>query len=112
MEEENKNNNEEKKLTYDELKAEFGELHLQYQKLVGEYQKAMSALHDREFDYMSFFLQMLFKVIEYKQAYKPEFGKWAADNIMHIMTSFAQNLQAPQGQPQSDNNENGKKDEA
>lgn len=100
------NQNENKKLSYDELKQSLSDLHLQYQKLMGEYQKAMQALNNREFDYMSFFLQMLFKVIEHKGAYKPEFGKWAADNIMSIMTEFAQNI-TPKENPNEE-----KKDEA
>ena len=76
------------KLPYEELAKNFGELHLQYQKLVQEYQKAMQALNSRDFDYTSFFLSMLFKVMEHPEMYTDEFVGWASNQIEKALRSF------------------------
>ena len=76
------------KLSYDELAKRFGELHLQYQKLVTEYQKAMEALNNREFDYTSFFLSMLFKVMEHPEMYNDKFVEWTSKHIEDALYSF------------------------
>ena len=81
---------EQKKLTYDELNKACADLHQQYQRLAAEYQKAMQALNNRQFDYMSFFLQMLFKVLEHPENYNKEFAEWAAQNVEQSLTSFAE----------------------
>ena len=81
---------EQKKLTYDELNKACSDLHQQYQRLAAEYQKAMQALNNRQFDYMSFFLQMLFKVLEHPENYNKEFVEWAAQNVEQSLTSFAE----------------------
>ena len=82
-------------MSYEELNKVASDLHIQYQKLMAQYQKAMEALNSREFDYISFFLSMLFKVMDYPNMYKTEFVKWAQANIEQMMTSFAANLQKP-----------------
>ena len=87
--EENKKNQQPKKLTYDELNKAASELHVQYQKLLGEYQKAMQALQNRDFDYTSFFLQMLFKVMDHPKQYEDNFVKWAAANIQSTLVGFS-----------------------
>jgi hypothetical protein len=76
------------KLSYEELAKNFGELHLQYQKLVQEYQKAMQALNNRDFDYTSFFLSMLFKVMEHPEMYTDEFVSWTSKHIEDALYSF------------------------
>lgn len=81
-----------KKLSYEELQKAAGDLHLQYQKLANEYQKAIQALNNREFDYMSFLLQMLFKVVEHPEMYKTEFVAWSTDTIQAALTSFAESI--------------------
>lgn len=78
------------KLSYEDLAKNFGELHLQYQKLVQEYQKAMQALQSRDFDYTSFFLSMLFKVMEHPEMYEAKFVDWCSKNIQNSLTSFAE----------------------
>lgn len=95
MEEKNKNQ-QPKKLSYEELSKAASELHVQYQKLVAEYQKAMEALQNRDFDYTSFFLQMLFKVMEHPEMYTDEFVKWASTNIEAALMSFADNFKSPE----------------
>ena len=82
-------------MSYEELSKTASELHLQYQKLMAQYQKAMELLNNREFEYISFFLTMLFKVMDHPNMYKTEFIKWTQANIEQIMTSFAANLQKP-----------------
>lgn len=86
--EEKKNNQTQKKLSYEELSQAASELHMQYQKLVAEYQKAMEALQNRDFEYTSFFVQMLFKVIEHPEAYTDEFYNWSATHIQDILMGF------------------------
>lgn len=86
--------NQTKKLSYEELSKAASELHVQYQKLVAEYRKAMTALNNRDFDYMSFLLTMLFKVMEHPEMYTENFVKWAAQNIEQSLTSFAESMRA------------------
>lgn len=90
MSQEKKN---EQKLTYEQLNNAFCELHTQYQKLTAEYRKALEALNNRDFDYTSFFLTMLFKVLEHPEMYKEDFVKWAAENVQNALTSFAAHME-------------------
>lgn len=98
--EENKN----KKLSYDELSKAASDLHVQYQKLVVEYQKAMEALRNRDFDYTSFFLSMLFKVMEHPEMYNDKFVSWCSENIEGALTSFAENTK-PKEEEKTDGDE-------
>ena len=98
--EENKN----KKLSYEELSQAASDLHVQYQKLVVEYQKAMEALRNRDFDYTSFFLSMLFKVMEHPEMYNDKFVSWCSENIEGALTSFAENTK-PKEEEKTDENE-------
>ena len=79
-------------ITFDELKKNFGELHLQYQKLLGMYRQAQQSLANRSFEFTSFFLQMLFKVVEHPEMYTEEFTKWAVDNIQSLLKNYAESL--------------------
>lgn len=79
-----------KALSHEELKKQFGELYQQYQKLFAEYQRCQDALQRRDFDYTSFFLSMLFKVMDHPEMYKDEFVKWCSENIEGALTTFAQ----------------------
>lgn len=81
---------ERKKLSYEELSKAASELHIQYQKLVVEYKKAVEALNNREFEYNSFFLTMLFKVMEHPERYTEKFVKWSSENIEAALTGFAE----------------------
>lgn len=93
---EEKKQNQTKKLSYEELSKAASELHVQYQKLMAEYQKAVQALNSRDFDYTSFYLQMLFKVMEHPEMYTKEFTDWASKNIEGALTSFAENFKQPE----------------
>ena len=92
-----------KKLTYEQLAQKLGELDLQYQKLQYAYTNAMEALNARDFDYTSFFLSMLFKVMEHPEMYTDTFVTWAGKKIEDALYSFDK---AMTGQPEE------KKDEA
>lgn len=80
---------ENKKLTYEELSQALGDLHVQYQKLAQEYQNALEALRNRDFDYTSFFLSMLFKVMDHPEMYNDDFVNWATRNIETALRTFA-----------------------
>ena len=101
MEEKNKKGQPEK-LTYEELAKNFGELHLQYQKLVQEYQKAMQALNNRDFDYTSFFLSMLFKVMEHPEMYTEAFVDWVSKHIEDALRSFDNAMNAESKQDEAE----------
>lgn len=81
---------EKKKLSYEELNKAASDLHVQYQKLFAEYQKVLEALNSRDFEYTSFFLQALFKVVEHPDMYKNDFVTWCTENIQAALTSFAE----------------------
>lgn len=78
------------KLSYEQLNQALSELHMQYQKLTQEYRKALDALNNRDFEYTSFFLSILFKVIEHPEMYQDEFVKWAVQNVQAAIQSFAE----------------------
>ena len=88
MEEKNKKAGQQEKLSYEELKQKFGDLFGQYQKLSAEYQRAVQALNNRDFDYTSFFLSMLFKVMEHPEMYSDEFVNWSSKHIEDALYSF------------------------
>lgn len=89
--EENKKG-QEKRLTYAELKANFDSLYTQYNKLMQAFQNAQSALQQRDFDYTSFFVSMLFKVMEHPEMYTEEFVKWCSENIQSALVTFADSM--------------------
>lgn len=84
MAEEKKN----QKLTYEQLSQYCGELSQQYQKAIERIRSLESALRDDSFNRMSFFLSMLFKVMDHPEMYESEFVEWASANIQNIMHSF------------------------
>lgn len=103
--------NKNQKLSYEELNKAASELHVQYQKLLTEYQKAMSMLQAKDFEYMSFFLQMLFKVVDHSEKYSADFSVWAIENIENMMTQLAaatqKNLES-EDEPKAESNDGSK----
>ena len=83
---------EQKKLTYEELSQAASDLHVQYQKLLVAYQKAMAALDNKELDQLSFFLSMLFKVMEHTEEYDAGFVSWVKDNVQSALISYAESV--------------------
>lgn len=112
--EELKKQEEPKKLTYEQLSKAASDLHVQYQKLMHEYQKAMEALNDQSFNYNSFFLQMLFKVMEHPNRYPDKFIDWCSSNIQNSLVAFASamNESAKKVEEAVEKKVNEKKDEA
>lgn len=80
------------KLSYEELSRAASELHVNYQKLQQKYVEAMEALRNRDFEYTSFFLQMLFKVLDHPEQYTQDFVDWSVKNIEGALQSFADSM--------------------
>ena len=92
---EKKKPGQQEKLSYEELSQAASDLHVNYQKLSAmynqlsdQYEKAVEALKNREFDYTSFFVSMLFKVMEHPEMYKDDFVSWASKHIEDALYSF------------------------
>ena len=83
-----------KKLSYEELSKAASDIHMQYQKLLVQYQKAMEALQNKDFEYTSFFLSMLFKVMEHPEMYSEGFVGWCANNIEDALHSFDESIRS------------------
>lgn len=78
-----------KKLSYEELSKRFGELYAQYQKAMEYIQKLQNTLSDNNFNQISFFVSMLFKVMERPEMYNEDFIKWSQENIESALRTFA-----------------------
>lgn len=87
---EEKTKGQEKRLSYNELKANFDELLNQYNKLMDAFRNAQKALQSNNFDVTSFFISMLFKVMEHPDQYKKEFVDWCRDNIQSALVGYAE----------------------
>lgn len=85
---EDKNKNKQEKLSYDDLQRVAGELSQQNQKMLAQIRQMQQALNDRGFDYTSFFLSMLFKVMEHPEMYSDNFVSWASGKIEDALMSF------------------------
>lgn len=76
------------KLSYEKLQQIAGELHQQNQRLVQQVQQMETALEDRSFNITSFFLSMLFKVMEHTEMYSDNFVSWASGKIETALMDF------------------------
>lgn len=85
-----------KKLSYEELQKTAGDLYQQNQKMLQQIRQMQDALERRDFDYSSFFLSMLFKVMEHPEMYDAEFVDWSAKHIQAALTSFAAAIEQPE----------------
>jgi len=85
-----------KKLTYEELSKRFGELYAQYQKAMEYIQKLQNTLSDNNFNQISFFVSMLFKVMEHPEMYNEDFIKWSQENIESALRTFAETFKNPE----------------
>ena len=90
------------KLSYEQLAKNFGELHLQYQKLYAEYQKAMEALNNRDFDYSSFFLSALFRVLEHPEMYNDKFVERASKHVEDALYAYDKAMTQGQSEMRTD----------
>lgn len=76
------------KLSYEQLQKTAGELYQQNQQLVQRLQQMQAALENRDFDYTSFFVSMLFKVMDHPEMYSDTFVQWASSKIEETLTAF------------------------
>ena len=90
---------QQEQMSYEDLNQNYIDLNIGYQKLLAQYRKlneeharALDALQARDFDYMSFFLSSLFKVMEHPKMYNEEFVKWASGNIQSVLVGFSESL--------------------
>ena len=86
--EEKKQKQENAPLTFEKLKEYYAELSQRYQQLANQNEQMAQALQSREFDYMSFFVSMLFKVMEHPEMYSSDFTDWASKEIEDALRSF------------------------
>ena len=82
------------KLTYEQLAQYAGELSQQNQRLVNQIRQMQEALEDRSFNYSSFYLSMLFRVMEHPEMYKDTFVEWVSKEIEDALTSFSEAAKA------------------
>lgn len=102
-----------KPIPHEELVKKFNELYTQYTKAT-EYIKHLEASlkeSERSFNKISFFISMLFKVMDHPEQYKPEFVQWAADNIMSALGEFS-NAFGPEKEEEEEKPEEEAKNEA
>lgn len=85
---EEKKNNQTEKLSYEELSDALSDVTNNYNRLMARYQEAVNALNN--FDFSSFFLSMLFKVMEHPNRYDEKFIKWCVSNIQGSLVAFAE----------------------
>ena len=81
---------EQKKLSYEELSKACADLSAQNQQMMAEIRRLHAALNDSDFNKMSFFISMLFKVVEHPEMYDDEFTKWCVANIEGAMHGFVE----------------------
>lgn len=84
--------NKQEKLSYEKLNQMAGDLYQQNQQLIARMKQMQAALDESEFNRQSFFLSMLFKVVEHSDRYKSDFVVWCVENIESALTSFADGL--------------------
>jgi hypothetical protein len=106
-----------KKLDYESLRKTCSELaadnrNLSYrvEQMAKALDQANKMLENRDFDYTSFMLSMMFKVVEHPEMYSDEFVKWVVANIETSLKTFVDEMQAA-GEQQKQQ-ENGQKNEA
>lgn len=92
------------KLSYEDLQKTAGDLYQQNQQLVQRIQQMQAALESRDFDYTSFFVSMLFKVMEHSEMYSDNFVSWAAGKIEGTLLAF-DNAIEPKGEEEKKANE-------
>lgn len=81
--------NKQEKLSYEQLNHMAGDLYQQNQQLVARIKQMQEALEDTEFNHLSFFLSMLFKVIDHPDSYTGDFVVWCTESIEHMLTGYA-----------------------
>lgn len=80
-----------KKLSYEELNQIASDLHMSNQRLYSRVQELEDVLSRRDFEFSSFFMNSLFRVVDHAEMYDSDFIDWCIGNIKNAMYSFVQN---------------------
>lgn len=89
------------KMSYEDLARVANELSVQNKDLVKYVQQLQGALAENDFNRISFFLSMLFKVMEHAEMYSADFVDWSVKKIETALHEFDEQV-----------SEESKKDEA
>lgn len=92
------------KLSYEQLNKVASELSVQNKKMVEYIQNLQNALAESDFSRFSFFMTMLFKVMDHVELYDEKFVAWCTERIETGLQDFA-------AEPKEETSEE-KKDEA
>ena len=84
-------------LTRTELVQQYDDLLFQYRKATEIIRNLRAELEKRDFDYTSFFLGALFRVMEHPEMYTDKFVKWASESIESALISFSDAMRPEQG---------------
>ena len=90
-----------KKLSYEELAQAASDLQMSNQKLYARVQQLQEALEHREFEFTSFVLNALFKVVEHAEMYPADFLEKCIGNIVGAITEIIESNK-PQEEEQKD----------
>lgn len=96
--------NKQEKLSYEKLNQMAGDLYQQNQQLIVRMKQMQAALDETEFNRQSFFLSMLFKVVEHSGQYRSDFVVWCVESIESALTAFAESL-SPEEDKKEETNE-------
>ena len=88
--EEKKTTQKQQKLSYEDLQKLAGDLSEQNQKMYQQIRRMQEIIEKKDFDYTSFFLSMLFKVMEHPEMYSEDFVNWASKNIENALYAFVE----------------------
>lgn len=96
MEEKKQKQEKAGQITFDQLKEYYAELSQRYQQLSAQNEQMRQALEDQQFNYMSFFVSMLFKVMEHPEMYNDDFVNWSSKEIEGALRSFKAASEEPE----------------
>ena len=97
--------NKQEKLSYEDLQKVAGDLSQQNQKMYQRIMEMQRALESRDFDYTSFFLSMLFKVMEHPEMYRDDFVSWASGKIEDALMTFDKAIVRSSGEEKPEGDE-------
>jgi hypothetical protein len=96
MEEKKQKQEKPEQITFEQLKGYYAELSQRYQQLASQNEQMRQALEDQQFNYMSFFVSMLFKVMDHPEMYNEDFVGWTAKEIEDALRSFKSASEQPE----------------
>lgn len=88
-------NKEQEKISRAELARALDQAQASNDMLVERVKQLSAELQRRDFDFSSFFLSSLFRVLEHPEMYSDEFPKWCADQVEEAMKTFYAAMERP-----------------